>query len=228
MTNYLGKISSIQDNIIYCSNENTSSFVGEIAFFSNKNNTSKGIIFEINSQYLKILLVKGLQQTLSLNDSVYGTNDKIKIKVGFYILGKTITPFGDVITTFNKSNDHDVTHLLDTFFQTEYQYISNDSPSIINRSPVRKPLLTGINSVDCLFPVGLGQRQLIIGDNNTGKTSLALSAILNQKKFNQYSKLSYNKYYDLTYFKPCIYVSIGQKRSEVLRIQNILCSFDSA
>lgn len=226
--NYLGQISSIQDNIIYCSNEKTSSFIGEIVFFNNKNNSSKGIIFEINSQYLKILLIQGFQQSLSVNDSVYGTNDKIKIKVGFYLLGKTISPFGDVISIFNKSNNNDVSLFLDTFFQTEYQYISNDSPGIIFRSPVRKPLLTGINSVDCLFPVGLGQRQLIIGDNNTGKTSLALSAILNQNKFNKYSKFSYNKYFGLTYFKPCIYVSIGQKRSEILRIQNILCSFDSA
>ena len=229
----IGKVTSVKDNILYSTNESSSTFIGEVVTFlglaANKNRDGcRGIVFEINNFYIKILLINGDQRWLSINDSVHGTEKQVQIKVGFYILGKTVTPFGEILNVFNNKANSDMNLFLDTFFQTGYSNISNASPSIIERTRVRKPLLTGINSVDCLFPIGLGQRQLIIGDFNTGKTTLALTVILNQNYYNSFSKYNYYSYYNYNDFKPCIYVSIGQKRSEVFRIQQMLCDFDSA
>jgi F-type H+-transporting ATPase subunit alpha len=86
------------------------------------------------------------------------------------------------------------------------RYIEQVAPSIISRAPVRKPLETGLKVVDSMVPIGHGQRELIIGDTKTGKTSIAIDAILNQK----------------TEDTICIYVAIGQKRSSVARIAKTL------
>lgn len=80
------------------------------------------------------------------------------------------------------------------------------APSIISRTPVNLPLETGLKVVDSLIPIGHGQRELIIGDTKTGKTSIAIDAILNQKETDVL----------------CIYVAIGQKRSSVARIAKVL------
>jgi F-type H+-transporting ATPase subunit alpha len=233
----LGTISSIKDNIIYCSNNSSNSFIGErVNFYRNDSYSSnivntlncEGCIFEASENNFKILLIQGDQQNLCIGDEIYGTSKTIRIKVGFSILGKTIDPFGKVLSKHVETeNNSEEETFLENLFETDYRYISSSSPSIIERKKVSKPLLTGINSIDCLFPIGLGQRQLIIGDNNTGKTSLAISAILNQRNYNNNSKVRYNNYYKYTYFKPCIYVSIGQKRSEVIRIQKVLNNFES-
>jgi len=237
MYSKIGSICSIKDNIIYCTNVKGSSFIGEVVKFYRKELSyvetdliSEGCIFEASDTNFKILLIQGKQQTLCIGDYIYGTSKTIRIKVGFSILGKTINPFGKVVAHHvDRSNNYDeLDYFLDTLFETDYRFISSRSPSIIDRKKVSKPLLTGINSIDCLFPIGLGQRQLIIGDNNTGKTSLAVSAIINQSKFNNYSKARYNSFNKFTSFKPCIYVSIGQKRSEIIRIQKVLSTFDSA
>ena len=89
-----------------------------------------------------------------------------------------------------------------------FRFIEQVAPSIISRAPVRKPLETGLKVVDSLVPIGHGQRELIIGDTKTGKTSIAIDTIINQKSEDTL----------------CIYVAIGQKRSSVARIANILKS----
>ena len=218
---FIGNVSSIQDSIVLCDEIYSSPFIGEIVYFNN-NNSYKGLVFEISLKNIKILLLDCDQKNLFIGDSIMGSRETIKIKVGFYVLGNTITPFGEILTKNIKNSDE----LLSTLFETDYCYVSNKSPSIIDRKKVSKPLLTGINSIDCLFPIGLGQRQLIIGDNNTGKTSLAVSAILNQKRYNTNSKIRYYEYSKYTYFNPCIYVFIGQKRSESIRIQQVLTNFE--
>jgi len=221
-SHYIGKISNIQDSILLCDEIHSNPFIGEIVYFNN-NLSYKGLVFEMSLKNIKILLLDCDQKNLFIGDSIIGSRETIKIKVGFHVLGNTITPFGNIL---NK-NIKNTSDFLSTLFETEYCYVSNKSPSIIDRKKVSKPLLTGINSIDCLFPIGLGQRQLIIGDNNTGKTSLAVSSILNQKRFNLNSKIRYYEYARFTYFKPCIYVFIGQKRSESIRIQQVLSNFDS-
>jgi proton translocating ATP synthase F1 alpha subunit len=101
-----------------------------------------------------------------------------------------------------------------------------NSPSIIQRSPVTVPMMTGIAAIDCFFPLGRGQRELVIGDHNTGKTSLVLTVIINQRYINnvvcEWSE--HNTWCDHkeSSFIPCIYVSIGSKRSEIVRIRKVL------
>ncbi|MDR1034402.1 MAG: F0F1 ATP synthase subunit alpha [Holosporales bacterium] len=88
------------------------------------------------------------------------------------------------------------------------------APGIIERQPICEPLLTGIRIVDALFPIGRGQRELLIGDRQTGKSAVAIDAIINQKQYND-SLPNEKKMY-------CIYVAIGQKRSSVARIVKTL------
>src|SRR5690606_19066787 len=91
--------------------------------------------------------------------------------------------------------------------------IERKAPGVIYRQPVSEPLQTGIVSIDSMIPIGRGQRELIIGDRQTGKTSVALDAILNQKEF-----------YDRGEPVFCIYVAVGQKGSTVAQIMNTLAA----
>merc|ERR1712015_143481 len=93
------------------------------------------------------------------------------------------------------------------------------APGIIPRQSVREPMLTGIKAVDSLVPIGRGQRELIIGDRQTGKTAVAIDAIINQKRFNDAGDEKKKLY--------CIYVAIGQKRSTVAQIVKRLTSADA-
>jgi proton translocating ATP synthase F1 alpha subunit len=96
------------------------------------------------------------------------------------------------------------------------------APGIIDRSPVREPLQTGILSIDGMIPIGRGQRELIIGDRQTGKTSIAIDTILNQKPTS--NSLSAANFAKQVF---CIYVAIGQKRSSVAQIFEKLVAFDA-
>jgi len=122
------------------------------------------------------------------------TNELMSIPVGEGLLGRVVDPLGEpldnkgAITAEGRNN------------------LEARAPSIIARSSVNTPLETGIKVVDSLVPIGHGQRELIIGDSKTGKTSIAIDAILNQKKKDTI----------------CIYVAIGQKRSSVARIHKLL------
>ena len=84
------------------------------------------------------------------------------------------------------------------------------APGIIPRISVRDPMQTGIKAIDSLVPIGRGQRELIIGDRQTGKTAIALDTIINQKRFNDGADEKKKLY--------CIYVAVGQKRSTVAQI----------
>jgi len=96
------------------------------------------------------------------------------------------------------------------------QKVDIKAPGIVYRMSVHEPMLTGIKAIDSLVPIGRGQRELIIGDRQTGKTSVAIDAILNQKFENQ--KLDVKKLY-------CVYTAIGQKRSSIAKLVTLLSSF---
>lgn len=228
----LGTITSIKDNIITCNEqENSKSFVGELVEFNDKGKqelTTQGVIFELNSNTLQIVLIKGTQESLFIGNRIYSTGKTLEVKVGYSLLGKTVDPFGKVLYDTTEEEGIENVKYLDKLFHTEYIKMETKSPSIIDRKKVAKPFFTGITCVDCMFPIGLGQRQLILGDNNTGKTSLALSSIINQKRFNDKGREYFMLYQKVNYMIPCIYVSIGQKRSEVVRIQQVLKDFESS
>merc|ERR1712045_271299 len=102
---------------------------------------------------------------------------------------------------------------------TETRLLEAMAPGIISRKSVCEPLQTGITSIDAMIPIGRGQRELIIGDRQTGKTAIAIDTIINQKKFNEANEEKKKLY--------CIYVAIGQKRSTVAQIVKRLTDADA-
>jgi F-type H+-transporting ATPase subunit alpha len=119
------------------------------------------------------------------------------------LLGRIINPLGKALD----SEDEEIEGLNNL---RKSRRVESMAPSIIARSPVNTPLETGLKVVDSLIPIGHGQRELIIGDSKTGKTSIAIDTILNQKGKDTI----------------CIYVAIGQKRSSVARIAKVLKNND--
>jgi len=125
---------------------------------------------------------------------VVSRNSLLKVPCGAVLLGRIVNPLGQPL---------DGKGSVPARF---FRMVETIAPSIICRSPVRSPMETGLKVVDSIIPIGHGQRELIIGDSKTGKTSIAIDAIINQK---------YND-------NICVYVAIGQKRSSVARIAKIL------
>jgi len=143
----------------------------------------------------------------------YGTDLLLQIPVGFNMLGKVMNPLGHEIPTglFTKSSP--------LFLEAGMGLIEEMAPNIVSRSPVNYNLLTGFKAIDTLIPVGRGQRELIVGDRQTGKTSIAVSAIINQTRMNS-EILSKNNVLS-------VYVSVGQRCSNVARIHRLLTDYDA-
>ncbi len=135
-------------------------------------------------------------------DTVKRTGEIVDVPVGKELLGRVVDGLGNPIDGKGPVQS------------SEKRRIELKAPGIIPRQSVSEPMQTGIKALDALVPVGRGQRELIIGDRQTGKTAVAIDTILNQKSVNQ-SKNEKEKLY-------CIYVSIGQKRSTVAQIVKTL------
>ena len=123
------------------------------------------------------------------------------IRVNDNFLGRVVNPLGQVI---DGKGDIDLTASFE-------MPLDRKAPSVIYRQPVKEPLQTGVKAVDSMIPIGRGQRELIIGDRQTGKTAIAVDTIINQKKFYEEGKPVY-----------CIYVAIGQKASTVASLVQTL------
>ncbi len=126
----------------------------------------------------------------------------VDVNVGKGLLGRVVDALGMPIDSDEPLGET-------TTFNME-----NPAPGVIDRQTINEPVLTGIRIIDALFPIGRGQRELIIGDRQTGKTAIAIDAIINQKQYNDNVPANEKMY--------CIYVAIGQKRSSVARIVNTL------
>jgi F-type H+-transporting ATPase subunit alpha len=163
------------------------------------------LIEEKNVLLLALNLEEGLVGAIALNnfekiksgDLVKRTKKIIQVPVGEKLLGRVIDPLGRPLDGLGEIET-------ETFFPLERK-----APSVIEREPVNTPLHTGIKIIDALIPIGRGQRELILGDRQIGKTSIALDVILNQKK-------------DPLETPICIYVAIGQKMSKIRRFYEIL------
>ena len=211
-------------------------FMGEVIVFNTPNDMD--IIGSVASlpdpTDIKAILVKGSQSALNPGVKVFRTYGRLQTKVGFGMLGKIVTTLGDLVDVdeyADKKYD-----LLNEGLNIEYTNISARSPSIIERETVATPFFTGVSTVDCFTPIGCGQRQLIIGDFNTGKTSLALTMLLNQRYIINFvdkvwrgleNKLTISFSSRALKFMPCIFVAIGKRRSEVLRLKRVLQSFNA-
>jgi proton translocating ATP synthase F1 alpha subunit len=230
-----GKIISIQDNIILASGLNNT-FLGEVVKFKTPGSEIMGQVLNLEKNLVRIVIIKGSQYEIEAGDSIHRTFKDVKTKVGFGVLGKLMSPLGDII------NEEDFVKkdiIYSELMEMEYAAVERGAPGIIERETVKVPFLTGINAVDCFIPIGCGQRELIIGDHSTGKTSFAITSIINQKKTNYvlnkqwriaendiHGEDSTSHGYSLLYkhsnLIPCIYVGVGQKRSEVARIKKLL------
>lgn len=136
------------------------------------------------------LIMLGSEMGIRGGDLVKATGAQLRVPVGSQLLGRIIDPLGNPL-------DSD-----EPIEPSEMRFFSRMAPSVIDRSPVNQSLVTGTKTIDALFPIGRGQRELIIGDRQTGKTTLAVDAILSQKNTNV----------------RCIYVAIGQKKSSTLAV----------
>lgn len=144
------------------------------------------------------VVVFGNDKLIKQGDIVKRTGAIVDVPVGDELLGRVVDALGNAIDGKGAINTK------------ERFRVGIKAPGIIPRVSVREPMQTGIKAVDSLVPIGRGQRELIIGDRQTGKTALAIDTIINQKRFNDGQDESKKLY--------CIYVAIGQKRSTVAQI----------
>lgn len=187
-----GRIVSIADGIAIVSGMG-GVMSGEVVIFNESGSKVQGLVLTLAQDHICVVVL-GNNRNLTTAASVFRTGTVISFPVGFNLLGCVVDGLGDRIDGGAPLNI------------TRFRNIEMKAPGIGARSPVNEPLLTGILGIDSLIPVGRGQRELIIGDRQTGKTSVAVDAIINQRNVS-YSKQVF-----------CIYVAIGQKRSSVIHL----------
>tara|TARA_B100000941_G_scaffold289381_1_gene268254 strand:- start:839 stop:2365 length:1527 start_codon:yes stop_codon:yes gene_type:complete len=163
---------------------------------------SKGMALNLESDNVGVVIF-GDDKEIKEGDTVKRTNSIVDVPVGKSLLGRVVDGLGNPID--GKEN-------LDLKIQRKRVEIK--APGIIPRKSVNEPMQTGLKAIDSLIPIGRGQRELIIGDRQTGKTALAVDTIINQKSINE-SEDEKKKLY-------CVYVAIGQKRSTVAQIVKTL------
>ena len=180
-----GVVISSADGIVHIDGMNRAVY-GEIVTFENG---AKGMVESVEPEQLGVMLFDGAE-TVGVGTMVTRSGKRAGIPVGDGFLGRVIDPLGEPID--GKGPIESV----------GYNPIEKQAPGILERQSVDTPLHTGILAIDSMFPIGRGQRELIIGDRQTGKTSIATDAILNQKDKDVL----------------CIYVAIGQKASSIARV----------
>jgi F-type H+-transporting ATPase subunit alpha len=222
--NAFGYVISVKDQVVLAKGL-TNVFLGELVRFKERTSFITGLVFNIErDETIKIVLISGLQFELKQGMKVYRSYASLSIQTGFCMLGRVLSPSG---VCYNESEIQDTYRRLITVVNSQYLPVEAEAPGVIDRSPVRTPYMTGIHTVDSLIPVGSGQRELIIGDKNTGKTTLGLTAILHQRFYNHEIAGHWRGVEDFllsdrhSCFRPCIYVSIGQRRSEIHRVKTL-------
>ncbi len=169
---------------------------GELVEFSNG---TQGIVLNLEEDNVGIVLL-GSSTDIKEGDTVKRTSRIASVKVGEGIVGRVVDTLGNPIDGKGE--------LKGKLYEMP---LERKAPGVIFRQPVNEPLQTGIKSVDAMIPIGRGQRELVIGDRQTGKTTVCIDTILNQKEF-----------YDAGEPVYCIYVAVGQKASTVAGIAKIL------
>jgi F-type H+-transporting ATPase subunit alpha len=165
----------------------------------------KGMALNLETDNVGIVIF-GDDSTIKEGDTVKRTGTIVDVPVGKALLGRVMDGLGNAI---DGKGD------LGT---TERRLAEVKAPGIIPRRSVHEPVQTGLKAVDSLIPVGRGQRELIIGDRQTGKTAVILDTIINQKKINDAAKSDKDKLF-------CVYVAVGQKRSTVAQVVKTLADY---
>jgi F-type H+-transporting ATPase subunit alpha len=170
---------------------------GELVEFANG---VKGMALNLESDNVGVVIF-GEDRGINEGDIVKRTGTIVDVPVGKGLLGRVVDPLGNPIDGKGP-------------IEAERKRIEVKAPGIIPRQSVHEPMQTGLKALDSLVPVGRGQRELIIGDRQTGKTAVAIDTIINQKEINASGDESKKLY--------CIYVAIGQKRSTVAQVVKTL------
>jgi F-type H+-transporting ATPase subunit alpha len=153
------------------------------------------------------VVILGDYTQLEEGDEVRATGKLLQVPVGKTLLGRVVNTLGEPLDGKGP-------------VKTDVAYpVENLAPGIIKRSPVRQPLQTGIMPIDAMIPIGRGQRELIIGDRSTGKTTVCIDTIINQARLNRAAETAGEKDFRPVY---CIYVAIGQKQSSIARLITVL------
>lgn len=163
-------------------------------------NGTMGIVMNLEEDNVGCILL-GTTSDIKEGQSVRRTHRIASIRVNDNMLGRVINPLGQAI---DGMGEIDITESFE-------MPLDRKAPGVIYRQPVKEPLQTGIKAVDSMIPIGRGQRELIIGDRQTGKTAIAVDTIINQKSFYEAGEPVY-----------CIYVAIGQKASTVAALVQTL------
>lgn len=187
--NEVGTVESVGDGIVYINGADHAMY-GEIIVFENG---QKAMVQDVRSDGIGCILL-GSETEIEEGTKAIRSERMAGIPVGDAFIGRVVNALGEPIDGKGKIDAED------------YRPIEQPAPSIVERQSVDTPLETGILAIDSMFPIGRGQRELIIGDRQTGKTSIAVDTILNQKGKNVI----------------CVYVAIGQKASTVSRLVNTL------
>lgn len=183
--NEIGYVISVGDGIARVSGLSSCASMEEVTFSSG----AKGLALNLESDHVGIVIISGADMVRE-GEEVTRTGRILSIPVGESLLGRVVDPLMNAV-------DGETLSLL-----TDRELVEKIAPGVMEREPVNVPLQTGIKSIDAMIPVGRGQRELIIGDRQTGKTTIAIDTIINQKGNGVI----------------CVYVAIGQKESKVAQI----------
>jgi len=153
----------------------------------------QGVALNIDEDDLGVVFL-GEANHIEEGDPVKQTHKVLSVPVGDALLGRVVDPLGNPLDGKGPVN------------ATESRLLEVQAPSVVQRQPVKEPLQTGIKAIDSMIPIGRGQRELIIGDRQTGKTAIAVDTIINQKGLDV----------------KCVYVAIGQKASTVAEVVDVL------
>ncbi len=188
IANEIGKVISVGDGIALISGLEKA-MLGELLLFPNN---LYGMVLNLEEEAVgAVLMGHGLVKE---GDEVKRTDKIIEVPVGDALKGRVVNALGEPIDGKGKIN------------AIKHSAIEKVAPGVMSRSEVNEPLETGILAIDAMVPIGKGQRELIIGDRQTGKTAIAIDAIINQKGKNVH----------------CVYVAIGQKNSTVVQVSEKL------
>ena len=183
-----GIVTSVGDGVVRIEGLSHTRYGEQIAF----ENDVYGMTMDLELDGVGAVLLNG-QDDVHVGERVYGTGRVVEVPVGDEMLGRVVNPIGMPLD--NKPLN-----------AARYRPVESPAPRIIDRQAVNEPLMTGLLAVDGIIPIGRGQRELIIGDRQTGKTTIAIDTIINQRGKHVY----------------CVYVAIGQKLSTVAQIYETL------
>ena len=187
----IGTVYKINDGVAQLTGLDNVSF-GEIVEFSSG---VKGFVIDLTEDYVGVVIL-GDYLKIKAGDTVMAKGRQVSVPVSEALLGRVINPIGGALDGLGEIKS------------TQFYPVEKNAPGVVAREPVSVALQTGIKAIDALIPIGRGQRELIIGDRRTGKTTIAIDTIINQKNEDVI----------------CIYCAIGQKRSKIASTIELLKS----